>query len=53
MSAVETRHLDECPPEFKPVLYRRYVDDSSCFLEDLDILTLFFNILTVFILALS
>ena len=27
---MEQRYLNECPSEFKPVLYRRYVDDTIC-----------------------
>ena len=34
MNALETRYLDECPPEFKPVLYRRYVDDTFCLFKE-------------------
>ena len=34
-SALETRYLDECPPVFKSVLYRRYVDDTFfCLFKD-------------------
>ena len=47
MSAPETRYLDECPPEFKPVLYRRYVDDTFCLFKDLGHVDSFFNMLTV------
>ena len=28
MSHMEKRWLKDCPLEFKPILYRRYVDDS-------------------------
>ena len=28
--ALEQKLLDKCPPEFKPILYRRYVDDTFC-----------------------
>lgn len=27
MAFYETKWLDQCPPEFKPVFYRRYIDD--------------------------
>ena len=30
MCMLEQRYLNECPSEFKPVLYRRYVDDTFC-----------------------
>ena len=30
MCILEQRYLDECPSEFKPILYRRYVDDTFC-----------------------
>ena len=32
MCALEKMFLDNCPSEFKPILYRRYVDDTFCFL---------------------
>ena len=28
MCTLQQRYLNECPSEFKPVLYRRYVDDT-------------------------
>ena len=30
MCALEKRYLNDCPTQFKPVLYRRYVDDTFC-----------------------
>ena len=30
MSCLEKRFLESCPDEFRPVLYRRYVDDTFC-----------------------
>ena len=30
MCAYERKFLDNCPFEFKPILYRRYVDDIFC-----------------------
>ena len=30
MCALEKRYLNDCPTQFKPVLYRRYVDDTLC-----------------------
>ena len=30
MCALEQKYLNGCPSEFKPVLYRRYVDDTFC-----------------------
>ena len=29
----EKQLLKDCPTEFKSVLYRRYVDDVSCFIQ--------------------
>ena len=29
----ERRSLDNCPPIFKPVLYRRYIDDTFLLLR--------------------
>ena len=41
-SYVITRNwLDSCPPEFKPVLYRRYVDDTFVLFKSKDHLLLF------------
>ena len=34
MCALETRYLNECPSDFKPVLYRRFVDDPFCLFEN-------------------
>ena len=31
MSCLEKRFLESCPDEFRPVLYRRYVDDTFAF----------------------
>ena len=36
MSVLETRYLNNCPSEFKPVLYRRYVDDTFCLFRNRD-----------------
>ena len=33
--------LDSCPPEFKPVVYRRYVDDIFVLFKSKDHLLLF------------
>ena len=30
MCALEQKFLDNCPSEFKPILYRRYVHDTFC-----------------------
>ena len=37
----EKFRLDRCPPEFKPVLYRRYVDDIFVLFKSKDHLLLF------------
>lgn len=34
MSFMETKWLDDCPTEFKPVYYRRYVDDTFLLFND-------------------
>ena len=34
MCALETNFLSNCPPECKPLLYRRYVDDTFCIFEN-------------------
>ena len=34
MCALEQKFLDECPLQFKPVLYRHYVDDTLCLFEN-------------------
>ena len=36
LGVLENRFLDNCPPEFKPLLYRRYVDDTYCLFEDVE-----------------
>ena len=41
MSHLEKRYLVNCPSEFKPVLYRRYVDDTYCLFRDRDHITMF------------
>ena len=30
MCAFEQKFLDKCPSEFKPILYRLYIDDAFC-----------------------
>ena len=34
MCALEKNFLCNCPPDFKPSLYRRYVDDTFCIFEN-------------------
>ena len=41
MSHLEQRYLTNCPSEFKPVLYRRYVDDTYCLFRDRSHITMF------------
>ena len=36
MSILEKGYLNNCPSEFKPVLYRRYVDDTFCLFRNRD-----------------
>ncbi len=43
MSELEQRFLSNCPPECKPVLYRRYVDDTFCLFRNRDHIALFLN----------
>ena len=40
MSHLEKRYSVNCPSEFKPVLYRRYVDDTYCLFRDRDHITM-------------
>ena len=39
----EKKWLDECPTNFKPILYRRYVDDTLVIFSEKDHATQFFN----------
>ena len=41
----ESRWLDDCPLNFKPKLYRRYVDDSFLIFRDISHVDLFLNYL--------
>ena len=41
MSHLEKRYLANCPSEFKPVLYRRYVDDTYCLFRDRNHINMF------------
>ena len=34
MCFLEYRYLNDCPTQFKPVLHRRYVDDTFCLFKD-------------------
>ena len=34
MCALEKKFLSNCPPDFKPLLYRRYIDDTFCIFEN-------------------
>ena len=34
MCALERYFISNCPPELKPLLYRRYVDDTFCIFEN-------------------
>ena len=45
MSFMESKWLDECPPYFKPMYCRRYVDDSFLFFKSEDQITHFQNYL--------
>ena len=36
MSVLEKRYLSKCSPEFNPVLYRRYVDDTFSLFRNKD-----------------
>ena len=36
MSVLEKGYLNSCPSEFKPVPYRRYVDDTFCLFRNRD-----------------
>ena len=41
MLYLEKRYLTICPSEFKPVLYRRYVDDTYCLFRYRDHVVMF------------
>ena len=41
MSHLEKRYLANCPSEFKPVLYRRFVDDTYCLFRGRDHIIMF------------
>ena len=43
MSFMESNWLDECPPDFKSMYYRRYVDDSFSLFKIEDQITHFQN----------
>ena len=36
MNVLEKKYLANCPSEYKPVLYRRYVDDTFCLFRNRD-----------------
>ena len=36
MCALEQNFLTNCPSEFQPILYRRYVDDTYCIFENIN-----------------
>ena len=36
MNVLEKKYLANCPSEYKPVLYRRYVDDTVCIFRNRD-----------------
>ena len=42
---MEKRWMENCPQNFKPVLYRRYVDDTSLLFRKSDHIQLFLNYL--------
>ena len=43
MSFMESNWLNECPPDFKPMYYRRYVDDSFLLFKSEDQISHFQN----------
>ena len=43
MCSLEQRYLSSCPSQFKPILYRRYVDDTVCLFKDRNDIDLFLN----------
>ena len=36
MSVLKTKFMANCPSEFKPILYRRYVDNTYCLFEKVE-----------------
>ena len=45
MCYMEKKWLNDCPPEIRPILYRRYVDDTFLLFESRDQVPLFLNYL--------
>ena len=45
MSSQERKWLDECPLDFRPIIYRRYVDDTFLIFRKKEHVMLFFNYL--------
>ena len=43
MCALEKRYLDDCPLQFKPIVYRRYVDDTLCLFKNEEHADMFLN----------
>ena len=43
MCSLEQRYLSSCPSQFKPILYRRYVDDTFCLFKERSDIDLFLN----------
>ena len=39
MNTLEKKYLANCPSEYKPVLYRRYVDDTFCSFRNKNVIT--------------
>ena len=48
MCHLEKRILDQCPSSFKPVFYRRYVDDTFVLFRDIQHAHLFLNFINSF-----
>ena len=43
MCSLKQRYLSSCPSQFKPILYRRYVDDTFCLFKERNYIDLFLN----------
>ena len=43
MCSLEQRYLSSCPSQFKPILYRRYVEETFCLFKERNDIDLFLN----------
>ena len=53
MCDLESKFLDDCPSQFKPIIYRRYVDDTFCLFKNKEHASLFLITITNIIVTFS